>query len=132
MAMEDKNTSSPLIAVLVLLTVVFFSAMAAGQSILGSKKEADAEDSAVDSSQLKSLTPEEAEKLICTDTETRTFDRVYRISVCKRVVEGGVAVCKDEVIERALSVEVDGSILDLNGLEQLSADVAQVLARLKG
>jgi len=92
----------------------------------------DSEGSGVQSSQLKSLTPEEAGTLICNDTKSRTVQRVYRISVCRTVVKDGVSVCKEEVLERTASVQVEGSVLDLNALEQLSPELARVLARHNG
>lgn len=84
------------------------------------------------SSQIKQLTAEEAEQLICTDTKKREFDRVVRYAVCRRVIENGVSICKAEMKERTISIEVEGAILNLNALECLPRDVAKVLARHNG
>ncbi len=84
------------------------------------------------SSQIKRLTAEEAEQLICKDTEKRTFDRVVRYAICRTVSENGVSICKAEMKERTISIEVEGAILDLNALESLPEEVAKVLARHNG
>ncbi len=95
-----------------------------------------------------SLTPEEAEKLICTDTTCRVIQKTARYTVTKCVPETRtrtvttegksveqtytVMIPVKEERERVYSVNECGKPLTLNGLTQLAPETAKVLSRHVG
>lgn len=101
-----------------------------------------------ESNKLISMTPDEVEKLICTNDEcrpvmqTRTYTvRKYRSEERTRyvTVDGErveqtytVQIPSDEERQVTYTVMMRGDVLSLNGVKELSPDVARVLARHHG
>jgi hypothetical protein len=101
-----------------------------------------------ETNKLTSLTPEEAEKLICTDDQCRPVMLTRRYTVTKyrseerthkRVINGEarevqvpVRIPYTEDQQQSYTIMTRGNILSLNGLKELSCDTARVLSRHHG
>lgn len=97
---------------------------------------------------LTSVTPEEAETLLCTDDQCRpvTLTRTVVVTMCRpeervktlivneqpKEVKYVVQVPDRKERQFTYTINVRGDVLSLNGVKELSPDVARVLARHHG
>lgn len=99
---------------------------------------------ATETSSITSLTPEDAEKLICTDDQCRPVTLTRRVTVWKcrteertkdidgKVMHYTVHVPYSEEITHTYSVMQKGDLLSLDGLAEITPETAAVLARHRG